>query len=112
VILVGERTANHDVAAVDFHLDALLNLPNLTVESGVQEGQQVSLKLWFLNEAAPGLYCEQLSNKLNQNRLVLIRDLSILRQTTFVDVLKQQPIEVREQVEEVRLDRWDGTHQQ
>ncbi len=62
---------------MDYHLDALLNLPNLTVESCTQEGQQVFLKLRFLNETSDCPHCQNSSDKLHQNRPVLIRDLPI-----------------------------------
>lgn len=73
-----------------FHLDALLNLPNLTVESCVQEGQQAFLKLCFLNESAACPHCQQPSDKLNQNRPVLIRDLPISGQAIYLQIPRRQ----------------------
>ncbi len=62
---------------MDFYLDTLLNLPNLTVESCTQSEQQVFLKLRFLNETSDCPHCQNPSDKLHQNRPVLIRDLPI-----------------------------------
>jgi transposase len=75
---------------MDFHLDALLNLPNLTVESCVQEGQQAFLKLCFVNESAPCPHCQQCSDTLNQNRPVLIRDLPISGQAIHLHLPRRQ----------------------
>jgi hypothetical protein len=55
---------------MDFHLDTLLNLPNLTVESCAQEGPQAFLKLCFLNETATCPHCQKPSDKLNQKALL------------------------------------------
>ena len=62
---------------MDYYLDALLNLPSLTVESCTQEGQHVFLKLRFLNETSDCPHCQNPSDKLHQTRPVLIRDLPI-----------------------------------
>ena len=75
---------------MDFHLDTLLNLPNLTVESCAQEGQQAFLRLCFVNEAAPCPHCQQSSDTLNQNRPILIRDLPISGQTIHLQVPRRQ----------------------
>ena len=63
---------------MDYYLDTLLNLAKLTVESCTQEEKQVFLKLRFLNETSDCPHCQNSSDKLAQNRPVLIRDLPIL----------------------------------
>ncbi len=75
---------------MDYHLDALLNLPNLTVESCTQEGQQVFLKLRLLNETSDCPHCQNLSDKLHQNRPVLIRDLPISGQSVHLHLPRRQ----------------------
>jgi transposase len=75
---------------MDFHLDALLNLPYMTVESCVKEGQQAFLKLRCLNEAAECPHCHTTSDKLNQNRPVMIRDLPISGQAVYLEVPRRQ----------------------
>ena len=75
---------------MDYHLDALLNLPNLTVESCTQEGQQVFLKLRFLNETSDCPHCQNSSDKLHQNRPVLIRDLPIFGQSVHLHLPRRQ----------------------
>jgi transposase len=66
---------------MDFHLDTLLNFPNVTVESCTQQSNEVYLKLRLLNEDASCPHCEQ---------LILMRDLSIFGQATYLKVPRRQ----------------------
>ena len=75
---------------MDYHLDALLNLPNLTVESCTQEGQQVFLKLRLLNEASNCSHCQNFSDQLHQNRPVLIRDLPTFGKLVYLHLPRRQ----------------------
>jgi transposase len=75
---------------MDFHLDALLNLPNLTVESCTQEKQQAFLKLRFLDEKGNCPHCQNQSEQLHQNRPVLIRDLPISGQAVYLHIPRRQ----------------------
>ena len=75
---------------MDFHLDRLLNFPNITVESCIQQPNEVYLKLRFLNEEANCPNCEKLSSELHQDRPILMRDLSILGQATYLKVPRRQ----------------------
>jgi transposase len=75
---------------MDFHLDALLNLPDLTVENCSQEQQEVFLKLRFLKEASECPHCQKLSDRLHQNRPVLIRDLPIFGRAVHLHVPRRQ----------------------
>jgi transposase len=75
---------------MDFYLDALLNLPNITVESCTQSEQQVVLKLRLLNETSDCPHCQNQSDKLHQNRPVLIRDLPISGQTVHLHLPRRQ----------------------
>jgi transposase len=75
---------------MDFHLDRLLNLPDVTVESCTQEAPEVFLKLCFLKEESNCPHCHQPSEKLHQNRPVLIRDLPISGQRVFLQVPRRQ----------------------
>ena len=75
---------------MDFHLDRLLNLPNITVLSCTQEDNQVFLKLRFLNEASGCPHCQTPSDQLNQNRPILIRDLPFSGQSVYLQVPRRQ----------------------
>jgi transposase len=74
---------------MDYHLDALLNLPNLTVESCTQERQQV-FETMVLNETSDCPHCQNSSDKLHQNRPVLIRDLPIFGQSVHLHLPRRQ----------------------
>ena len=75
---------------MDIHLDTLLKLPNATVESCTQQDNEAYLTLRLLNEEASCSQCEQLSSELHQNRPILIRDLSIFGQATYLKVPRRQ----------------------
>lgn len=75
---------------MDFHLDSLLNLPNVTVESCVQEGAQAFLKLRFLKDSGDCPSCGNPSDQLHQNRPILIRDLPISGQPIQLHVPRRQ----------------------
>ena len=75
---------------MDFHLDKLLNFPNITVESCSQQTNEVYLKLCLLNEEVSCPHCEKLSSEIHQDRPILIRDLSIFGQTTYLKVPRRQ----------------------
>lgn len=75
---------------MDIHLDTLLNLPNVTIESCTRQDNDVSLKLRLLNEQASCPHCNKLSSELHQNRPILIRDLSIFGQATYLKIPRRQ----------------------
>ena len=75
---------------MDFHLDTLLNLPNTTVESCTRQSNEVFLKLRFLTDTASCPHCQTMSETLNQNRPILIRDLSVFGQVTYLKVPRRQ----------------------
>lgn len=75
---------------MDIHLDILLNLPNTTIESCTRQDNDVCLKLRLLNQEASCPHCQKLSSELHQNRPILIRDLSIFGQTTYLKLPRRQ----------------------
>lgn len=75
---------------MDFYLDRLLNLPDVTVESCTQEAPEVFLKLRFLKEESNCPHCHHSSDQLHQNRPILIRDLSIVGQPVYLRVPRRQ----------------------
>lgn len=75
---------------MDFHLDTLLKFPNVTVEGCTQESNTVCLKLRFLIEEADCSHCRKSSTELHQNRPIMIRDLSIFGQATYLQVPRRQ----------------------
>ncbi|WP_008310960.1 transposase family protein [Leptolyngbya sp. PCC 6406] len=75
---------------MDFHLDTLLNFPNVTVEQCIQEAGEIFLTLRLLNDAADCPHCGKTTEKLHQSRPVLLRDLSIFGQATHLKVPRRQ----------------------
>jgi transposase len=75
---------------INFHLDALLNLPDITVETCLQQEQGVILKLSCLNERSDCPHCQQSTAEIHQNRPVLIRDLSVFGRLTHLQVPRRQ----------------------
>jgi len=78
------------VQLMDFHLDKLLNLPDVTVQTCLHQEDHVRLKLRFLSEGSECPHCPQPSERLHQNRPVLIRDLPICGQPVQLEVPRRQ----------------------
>lgn len=75
---------------MDLHLDGLLQLPHVTVESCTQQPNEVCLKLRLLNEEAACPHCGQTSDELHQNRPIVIRDLAVFGRATYLQVPRRQ----------------------
>jgi transposase len=75
---------------MDFHLDTLLNLPSVTVESCIYRNDEVYLILRFLMERCSCPDCGSHSEELHQNRPVLIRDLSGFGRAVYLKVPRRQ----------------------
>ncbi len=75
---------------MDFHLDTLLNLPNITVESCTHQERQVDLRLRFLTEKSDCPHCQNSSDELHQNRPILVRDLSVFGKVVYLNVPRRQ----------------------
>lgn len=75
---------------MDFYLDNLLGLPNVTVFSCQQQEGFIFLTLDFLNEGICCPHCQTYTDDLHQTRPILVRDLSILGQGVFLKVPRRQ----------------------
>jgi transposase len=75
---------------MDFHLDKLLNLPHVTVETGLYQEGEVCLKLRFLTEAGLCPHCQQSSEELHQTRPMRVRDLSMSGQRVQLEIPRRQ----------------------
>ena len=62
---------------MDFHLDTLLNLPNVTVFTATQVEGFTVLKLELINEGINCPNCQSYTDTIHQTRPILVRDLSI-----------------------------------
>lgn len=75
---------------MDFHLDRLLNFPNVTIERCTETENEVHLALRWLNESVPCPFCGCETGKINQHRPLQVRDLSILGKFTVLTLERRQ----------------------
>lgn len=75
---------------MDFYLDTLLNFPDVTVESCIQNANDVHLTLRLLNEKASCTHCGETSEELHQSRQMLLRDLPIFGQPVYLKLPRRQ----------------------
>ena len=75
---------------MDFHLDNLLNLPDVTVFTTYQKEGFIILQLEFLKEGISCPHCQHYTDHLHQTRPILVRDLSICGQGVYLQVPRRQ----------------------
>jgi transposase len=75
---------------MDFHLDTLLNLPNVTVFTCYQELGFNFLQLQFINEGINCPNCQKYTDTLDQTRQMLVRDLSIFGTGVYLKVPRRK----------------------
>ena len=75
---------------MDFHLDSLLNFPNVTIVSCQQQEDFIVLKLDFLNEGISCPYCQNYLDDIHQTRPILVRDLAIFGRVVYLNVPRRQ----------------------
>ena len=75
---------------MDIYLDSLLHLPYVTVESCIRQDAEVLLKLRLLNPSSACPHCKQSSTEIHQTRFIVVRDLSISGQATYLRVPRPQ----------------------
>lgn len=75
---------------MDFHLDNLLNLPNVVADSYSSTLDAIVVKLQLVNAGINCPNCNKYIFQVHQTRSVLIRDLSILGQVVYLRVPRRQ----------------------
>ncbi|ASC70523.1 hypothetical protein XM38_014620 [Halomicronema hongdechloris C2206] len=75
---------------MDFHLERLLNFPNVTIERCTETDNEVHLGLRWLNQSVPCQFCGCETDKVNQHRPLQVRDLSILGKFTVLTIERRQ----------------------
>lgn len=75
---------------MDFHLDGLLNLPDITIERCIKNDTKTILKVNFLTVYATCPHCQKSTDELHQIRPILIRDLSISGQLIELEIPRRQ----------------------
>jgi hypothetical protein len=79
---------------MDFHLDGLLNWPNLTIERCIKNDTKTILKVDFLTDYATCPHCQQSRDELYQIRPILIRDLPISGQLIELEILCRNTVTI------------------
>ncbi len=75
---------------MDFHLDNLLNLPNVVGDSYASTLDAIVVKLQLVNAGINCPNCNEYISQVHQTRSVLVRDLSILGQIVYLKVPRRQ----------------------
>ena len=75
---------------MDFHLDGLLNLPDITIERCIKNDRKTILKVGFLTDYATCPHCQKSTDELHQIRTILIRDLPISGQLIELEIPRRQ----------------------
>jgi transposase len=75
---------------MDFHLDSLLNLPNVTVFTCQHQEGSIILKLDLLNEGTTCPHCQNYTDHIHQTRSILVRDLAICGQVVYLHLPRRQ----------------------
>ncbi|MEG3989693.1 transposase family protein [Microcoleus sp. S28C3] len=73
-----------------FHLDYLLALPGVSVETCTQVEGKIFLGLSILSEGIVCHHCNNHTEKLHQNRPILVRDLSVFACPVYLKSHDQQ----------------------
>jgi transposase len=80
---------------MDFHLDNLLNLPNVVGDGYTSTLDAIVVKLQLVNAGINCPNCNKYISQVHQTRSVLVRDLSILGQVVYLKVPRRQVISHR-----------------
>ena len=71
---------------MDFHLDTLLNLPNVVADSYSSTLDAIVVKLQLVNAGINCPNCSEYISQVHQTRSVLVRDLSIFGRVVYLKV--------------------------
>ena len=75
---------------MSFHLDYLLALPGVRVETCTQVEEKIFLGLSILSEGIVCHHCKHYTEKLHQNRPILVRDLSVFGRPVYLKIPRRQ----------------------
>lgn len=75
---------------MSFELDALLNIPGVTVEMCSYQDQEVYLTLGLLTDSCVCPHCQNHTQQIHQNRPILIRDLPVFGKRVYLRVPRRQ----------------------
>ncbi len=75
---------------MSFHLDYLLDLPGVKVETCTQIEGKIYFKLSALASEIVCPHCNNYTEELHQNRPILVRDLSVFGRFVYLQVPRRQ----------------------
>jgi transposase len=75
---------------MSFHLDYLLDLPGITVETCSYIENYFCLQLRVISEGMTCPHCQHYTEKLHQDRPILVRDLPTFGKAVYLRVPRQQ----------------------
>lgn len=75
---------------MSFHLDYLLDLPGVKVETCTQIEGQIYFQLSVLASGIICPHCNNYTEELHQNRSILARDLSVFGRSVYLQVPRRQ----------------------
>lgn len=75
---------------MSFHLDYLLDLPGVTVETCTCIDNQFTLQLRILSTGMNCPHCQHYTEELHQNRPIVARDLSTFGKAVYLKVPRRQ----------------------
>ena len=75
---------------MDFHLDTLLNVPDIVADSYSITLDTIVIKVRLVNDGINCPNCNEYIHKLHQIRPILVRDLSIFGQVVYLKVPRRQ----------------------
>jgi transposase len=87
LVTVGNVAPTH---YMDFHLDNLLNLPNVIADSYSSTLDAIVVKLQLVNAGINCPNCNEYVSQVHQTHSVLVRDLSIFGRVVYLKVPRRQ----------------------
>jgi transposase len=75
---------------MSFHIEYLLDLPGIRVETCTQVEGKVFLGLSIVSEGIVCHHCKKYTEKLHQNRSTLVRDLSVFGRPVYLKIPRRQ----------------------
>ena len=75
---------------MNFHLDTLLDLPNVIADSYANTLDAIVVKLQLVNAGINCPNCNEYISQVHQTRPVLVRDLSVFGQVVYLKVPRRQ----------------------
>lgn len=79
-----------EVKLMDFHLDGLLNLPDITIERCIKRDTKTILQVNLLTDYATYPHCQPSTDEVHQIRPILIRYLPISGQLIELEIPRSQ----------------------